>query len=234
MAYKEVSIWWRIARFTSESGQFLEAEITHGTAPSSVLSTYESCANFLCWETGWESVPVVRTAAEAASVNLLMSESATGLAGTKAYTGACRIDLRNTFKVEGTETGRVPAQFSDRLLRAGPELILFDDIAEDEQQEEEASLFEPSSTGLWHTAITSSRAQKAVQHNVTILIRKITSLCKKHHYIAWPPDTFCPLLFVRNDMTGAAYHGQADNFCEVYDGISPEMLYFYSTSDEEF
>jgi len=249
MAYKEVSIWWRIARFTSESGQFLQAEITHGTAPSSILSTYESCGNFLCWETEWESSPVVRTAAEASSINQLMSDrSHCAVAAnerSESATGFLSLDLTKQQGLElltglwwrnsNAETSITPiGPNSQSLLGACPELVLFDDVVEETTQQEEAPpLFEPC-TSIWHTAISSSRVQEAVNVQVSRIISKIDSKRSCSFDIDWSSSTGVPLLSVTDFSTGQAYYGQADNFCEIYKGISPEMLYFYSTADEEF
>lgn len=196
MAYKEVSIWWRIARFTSDSGQFLQAEITYGTYPSSILSTYESCANFLCWETEWESAPVTRTAAEAASINQLMSE--------KSH---CAVAANERSE---SATGFKRSQ-SQSHLPAGED---------------------KSATPWLEHFYTSAETQPNVQ--ISRILSKIDSRRFSHFVINWPRSTGVPLLYAADISTGQACYGQADNFCEICDVISPEMLYFYSTSDEEF
>ena len=240
-----LKLYYSVTRFAWQHGEHYLGFTSdlYFSPPSSHI--YETCENFLCWETEWIALPAHRSAAEAASISILTSgelcsgevaanersESATGFKRSQSYLLAGE-DLRNTFKVEGTETRRVPAQCSGRLLGGRPELILFDDIVEKEQQEE-IPLFEDKPS-LWVSAISSSVIQNAVNGQVQRIIGKIDSLCMERHFIAWPPESCSPLLFVMNYKTGVSYHGQADNFCEVYDVISPEMLYFYSTADEEF
>ncbi len=220
MAYKEVSIWWRIARFTSDSGQFLQAEITYGTYPSSILSTYESCGNFLCWETEWESAPVTRTAAEAASINQLMIERKYGaVAANERSESATPLLGHKVTQTTESATG---------LSGSRPELLIFDDVEESQQEAYKDSQNYRSS------AISKSLVKKIVDSQIDKILQRIDAARSSFFVIEWSSSTSVPLVYVCDRFTGQGGYGQADNFCEVYDVISPEMLYFYSTADEEF
>ena len=66
-------LYYRVARFAWENGeQYLCFTSDHYfSLPSSHI--YETCENFLCWETEWVELPAHRAAAEAASIGILSS-----------------------------------------------------------------------------------------------------------------------------------------------------------------
>ena len=68
-----LKLYYRVARFAWENGeQYLAfTSYFYFRLPSSHI--YETCENFLCWETEWMELPAHRTAAEAASINILSS-----------------------------------------------------------------------------------------------------------------------------------------------------------------
>ena len=68
-----LKLYYRVARFAWQSGeQYLcFTSDLYFSAPSSHI--YETCENFLCWETEWIALPAHRTAAEAASIGILTS-----------------------------------------------------------------------------------------------------------------------------------------------------------------
>jgi len=68
-----LKLYYRVARFAWENGeQYLCFTSDHYfRLPSSHI--YETCENFLCWETEWMELPAHRSAAEAASISILSS-----------------------------------------------------------------------------------------------------------------------------------------------------------------
>ena len=68
-----LKLYYRVARFAWQSGeQYLCFTSDHYfRLPSSHI--YETCENFICWETEWIALPAHRSAAEAASVSILSS-----------------------------------------------------------------------------------------------------------------------------------------------------------------
>lgn len=68
-----LKLYYRVARFAWQSGeQYLCFTSDHYfRLPSSHI--YETCENFICWETEWIALPAHRSAAEAASIGILSS-----------------------------------------------------------------------------------------------------------------------------------------------------------------
>ena len=68
-----LKLYYRVARFAWQSGeQYLcFTSDYYFRLPGSHI--YETCENFLCWETEWIALPAHRTAAEAASISILTS-----------------------------------------------------------------------------------------------------------------------------------------------------------------
>ena len=68
-----LKLYYRVARFAWQSGeQYLcFTSDYYFRLPSSHI--YETCENFLCWETEWVAIPAHRTVAEAASISILSS-----------------------------------------------------------------------------------------------------------------------------------------------------------------
>jgi hypothetical protein len=68
-----LKLYYRVARFAWQSGeQYLGFTSDHYfRLPSSHI--YETCENFICWETEWIALPAHRSAAEAASISILSS-----------------------------------------------------------------------------------------------------------------------------------------------------------------
>ena len=68
-----LKLYYRVARFAWQSGeQYLcFTSDYYFRLPSSHI--YETCENFLCWETEWIALPAHRSAAEAASISILSS-----------------------------------------------------------------------------------------------------------------------------------------------------------------
>ncbi len=68
-----LKLYYRVARFAWENGeQYLGfTSDLYFSAPS--FHIYETCANFVCWETEWMELPAHRSAAEAASISILLS-----------------------------------------------------------------------------------------------------------------------------------------------------------------
>ncbi len=66
-------LYYRVARFAWQNGeQYLGfTSDLYFSAPS--FHIYETCANFVCWETEWMELPAHRSAAEAASISILLS-----------------------------------------------------------------------------------------------------------------------------------------------------------------
>ena len=66
-----LKLYYRVARFAWQSGeQYLCFTSDHYfRLPSSHI--YETCENFICWETEWIALPAHRSAAEAASISIL-------------------------------------------------------------------------------------------------------------------------------------------------------------------
>jgi len=97
-----LKLYYRVARFAWENGeQYLGFTSDHYfSAPSSHI--FETCENFICWETAWIALPAHRSAAEAASISILSSgelcsgevaanersESATGHTSPSEYTAS--------------------------------------------------------------------------------------------------------------------------------------------------
>lgn len=68
-----LKLYYRVARFAWQNGeQYLGfTSDYYFRLPSSHI--YETCENFLCWETEWIALPAHRSAAEAASISILSS-----------------------------------------------------------------------------------------------------------------------------------------------------------------
>lgn len=68
-----LKLYYRVARFAWQNGeQYLGfTSDLYFRLPSSHI--YETCENFVCWETEWIALPAHRSAAEAASINILSS-----------------------------------------------------------------------------------------------------------------------------------------------------------------
>ena len=68
-----LKLYYRVARFAWQSGeQYLcFTSDYYFRLPSSHI--YETCENFICWETEWIALPAHRSAAEAASISILSS-----------------------------------------------------------------------------------------------------------------------------------------------------------------
>ena len=68
-----LKLYYRVARFAWENGeQYLcFTSDLYFRLPSSHI--YETCENFICWETEWIALPAHRSAAEAASIGILSS-----------------------------------------------------------------------------------------------------------------------------------------------------------------
>jgi hypothetical protein len=97
-----LKLYYRVARFAWQNGeQYLGFTSDHYfRLPSSHI--YETCENFICWETEWIALPAHRSAAEAASIGILSSgglcsgevaahersESATGHTSPSEYTAS--------------------------------------------------------------------------------------------------------------------------------------------------
>lgn len=66
-----LKLYYRVARFAWQNGeQYLcFTSDLYFSPPSSHV--YETCDNFLCWETEWIALPAHRSAAEAASIGIL-------------------------------------------------------------------------------------------------------------------------------------------------------------------
>jgi len=66
-------LYYRVARFAWQNGeQYLGfTSDLYFRLPSSHI--FETCDNFLCWETEWIALPAHRSAAEAASISILSS-----------------------------------------------------------------------------------------------------------------------------------------------------------------
>lgn len=66
-----LKLYYRVARFAWQNGeQYLGFTSDHYFSPPS-SHIYETCENFLCWETEWVALPAHRSAAEAASISIL-------------------------------------------------------------------------------------------------------------------------------------------------------------------
>lgn len=97
-----LKLYYRVARFKWQNGEhYLGFTSDHYfRLPSSHI--YETCENFICWETEWIALPAHRSAAEAASISILSSgelcsgevaanersESATGPTSPSEYTAS--------------------------------------------------------------------------------------------------------------------------------------------------
>jgi hypothetical protein len=97
-----LKLYYRVARFAWQSGeQYLGfTSDLYFRLPSSHI--YETCENFICWETEWIALPAHRSAAETASISILSSgelcsgevaanersESATGQTSPSEYTAS--------------------------------------------------------------------------------------------------------------------------------------------------
>ena len=68
-----LKLYYRVARFAWQNGeQYLGfTSDLYFRLPSSHI--YETCENFVCWETEWIALPAHRSAAEAASISILSS-----------------------------------------------------------------------------------------------------------------------------------------------------------------
>lgn len=68
-----LKLYYRVARFAWQNGeQYLGlTSDLYFSPPSSHI--FETCENFLCWETEWIALPAHRSAAEAASISILTS-----------------------------------------------------------------------------------------------------------------------------------------------------------------
>lgn len=66
-----LKLYYRVARFAWQNGeQYLGfTSDLYFRLPSSHI--YETCDNFICWETEWIALPAHRSAAEAASISIL-------------------------------------------------------------------------------------------------------------------------------------------------------------------
>jgi hypothetical protein len=66
-----LKLYYRVARFAWQNGeQYLGfTSDYYFRLPSSHI--YETCENFICWETEWIALPAHRSAAEAASISIL-------------------------------------------------------------------------------------------------------------------------------------------------------------------
>ena len=68
-----LKLLYRVARFKWQHGEHYLGFTSdlYFSAPSSHI--FETCDNFLCWETEWIALPAHRSAAEAASISILSS-----------------------------------------------------------------------------------------------------------------------------------------------------------------
>lgn len=68
-----LKLYYRVARFKWQNGEHYLGFTSdyYFRLPSSHI--YETCENFLCWETEWIALPAHRSAAEAASISILTS-----------------------------------------------------------------------------------------------------------------------------------------------------------------
>lgn len=68
-----LKLYYRVARFAWQSGEHYLGLTSdyYFRLPSSHI--YETCENFLCWETEWIALPAHRSAAEAASISIFSS-----------------------------------------------------------------------------------------------------------------------------------------------------------------
>lgn len=70
-----LKLLYRVARFKWQHGEHYLGFTSdlYFSAPSSHI--FETCDNFLCWETEWIALPAHRSAAEAASISSSLTEN---------------------------------------------------------------------------------------------------------------------------------------------------------------
>lgn len=126
-----LKLYYRVARFAWQNGeQYLGfTSDLYFRLPSSHI--YETCENFVCWETEWIALPAHRSAAEVASINILSngelcsgevaanerSESATGPKLTDTADGSDGADNSATGSpVPAEDTCVAPIYYTQQML----------------------------------------------------------------------------------------------------------------------
>ena len=116
-----LKLYYRVARFAWQSGEHYLGFTSdyYFRLPSSHI--YETCENFLCWETEWIALPAHRTAAEAASIGILSSgELCSGeVAANERSESATPVPLSSHSHLRSTS---VPAYTAADESATGPEL----------------------------------------------------------------------------------------------------------------
>jgi hypothetical protein len=128
-----LKLYYRVARFAWQNGeQYLGFTSDHYfSAPSSHI--FETCDNFLCWETEWIALPAHRSAAEAASISILSngelcsgevaanerSESATPVPLSSLLSSTCGMYYTNKEDMSESATGQTsPSEYTASLTEA--------------------------------------------------------------------------------------------------------------------
>jgi hypothetical protein len=138
-----LKLYYRVARFAWQSGeQYLGFTSDHYfRLPSSHI--YETCENFICWETEWIALPAHRSAAETASISILSSgelcsgevaanersESATPVPLSSLLSSTCGMYYTNKEDMSESATGQTsPSEYTASLTEA--ELLAECEVAE--------------------------------------------------------------------------------------------------------
>jgi len=142
-----LKLYYRVARFAWENGeQYLGFTSDHYfSAPSSHI--FETCENFICWETEWIALPAHRSAAEAASISILSSgelcsgevaanersESATPVPLSSLLSSICGMYYTNKEDMSESATGHTsPSEYTASLTEA--KLLAECEVALDESR----------------------------------------------------------------------------------------------------
>lgn len=142
-----LKLYYRVARFAWQSGeQYLGFTSDHYfRLPSSHI--YETCENFICWETEWIALPAHRYAAETASISILSSgelcsgevaanersESATPVPLSSLLSSTCGMYYTNKEDMSESATGHTsPSEYTASLTEA--KLLAECEVALDESR----------------------------------------------------------------------------------------------------